>query len=139
MTNFYFNLSRFLQFSPIQRLFCLKSFNTKLFDGKIWLVYSFALYCCNLTKKSSKYGLFTFYFIPLQFDRKIHLYQNFYHTVQNLQILSKNSAMIFKKKLGENSRNCRVLHFLSVDSFDFTRKIVEKLVKMLGDWHILSY
>ena len=63
------------------------------------------------------------------------------HTVRNLYFLSKNSTLISR----ENCRffwvnireNVVVLDFLAVDNFDFTRKIVkkilvEKLVKMLG-------
>ena len=63
------------------------------------------------------------------------------HTVRNLHFLSKNSTLISREKCrffgGEKTReNVVVSDFLAVDNFDFTRKIVEKilgekLVKML--------
>ena len=60
-----------------------------------------------------------------------------FHTVRNLHFLSKNSTLISR----ENCRheNVVVLDFSAVDNFDFTRKIVkkilgEKLVKMLWFW-----
>ena len=62
------------------------------------------------------------------------------HTVRNLHFLFKNSTLISLENLsiflGEKTReNVVVLDFLTVDNFDFTRKIVkkilsEKLVKM---------
>ena len=61
----------------------------------------------------------------------------FLHTVRNLHFLSKNSTLISWDFFGWKTReNVVVLDFLAVDNFNFTRKIVkkilgEKLVKML--------
>ena len=65
-----------------------------------------------------------------------------YHTVLNLHFLSKNITMIFPRKIVElfwvkTRENAAVLDFLAVDNFDFTRKIVKKILgkklsKMLG-------
>ena len=63
------------------------------------------------------------------------------HTVRNVHFLSKNSTLISRENcrffLVKTRENVVALDFLAVDNFDFTRKIVkkilgEKLVKMLG-------
>ena len=73
------------------------------------------------------------------FSAKIQL--SLIHTVRNLYFLSKNSTLIFPRKIFElfwvkARQNAAILDFLAVDNFDFTRKIVkllgEKLMKMNG-------
>ena len=64
------------------------------------------------------------------------------HTVRNLHFLSKKFNFDNPRKLSnffgvKTRENLVVLDFLAVDNFDFTRKIVkkilgEKLVKILG-------
>ena len=76
-------------------------------------------------------------------DKKVTFIDYTMFENRNLHFLSKNSTLISRENcrfLGVKNRKTRenvvVLDFLAVDNFDFTRKIVkkvldEKLVKML--------
>ena len=55
------------------------------------------------------------------------------YTVRNLNFLSKNSTLISQEKLSKKfwvktRENAEVMDFLAVENFDFTRKIVKKIL-----------
>ena len=54
----------------------------------------------------------------------------FFHTVRNLPFLSKNSTSTSENNFfgWKTHENVGVLDFLAVDNFDFTRKIVKKIL-----------